>query len=144
MGMHLQDLKQKILEIEYNYWLDKREFGKVMTIASMAVLIVSIHGVYTLNESVEQASESSERMRTTAVLVGSDSFQQSMESLAGTGATIGGQDINEVVDDLQYASDSVESMEELSQELEDTRETYQWTVLAGMLGMVTGITAIYI
>ena len=144
MGMHLQDLKQKILEIEYNYWLDKREFGKVMTIASMAVLVVSIHGVYTLNESVEQASESSERMRTTAVLVGSDSFQQSMESLAGTGATIGGQNINEVVDDLQYASDSVESMEELSQELEDTRETYQWTVLAGMLGMVTGITAIYI
>ena len=144
MGMHLQDLKQKILEIEYSYWLDKREFGKVMTIASMAVLVVSIHGVYTLNESVEQASESSERMRTTAVLVGSDSFQQSMESLAGTGATIGGQDINEVVDDLQYASDSVESMEELSQELEDTRETYQWTVLAGMLGMVTGITAIYI
>jgi len=144
MGKDLQDLKQKILEIEYSYWLDKREYGKVMVIASMAVLVVSIHGVYTINGAVEQASESSEQMRVTAVLIGSDSFQQSMERLAGTGATIGGQDINEVVDDLQYASDSVENLEELSNELEDTRKTYQWTVLAGMLGMVTGITAIYI
>jgi len=144
MGMHLQDLKQKILEIEYGYWLDKREFGKVMIIASLAVLVVSVHGVYTINGAVEKASESSEQMRTAAVLVGSDNFQQSMESLASTGATIGGQDINEVLEDLQYTSDSVENMEELSNELEDNRETYQWTVLAGMLGMVTGITAIYI
>lgn len=138
------DLKQKIQDIEYSYWLDKREFGKVMIIASLSILVVSIHAIYTVNGAVEQASNSSERMETTAVLVSSDSFQSSMESLGGTGTTIDGRSIDEVVSDLQYASESVNQMEDLSNELERARTTYQWTVLLGILGLVAGITAIYI
>ena len=138
------DLKQKIQDIEYEYWLDKREFGKITIIASLAVLVVSIHAVYTINGAVEQASNSSEQMQRTAALVGSDRFQQSMESLGGTGTTINGRSIGEVVSELQYASESVNQMEDLSEELERTRTTYQWTVLIGILGLVAGITAIYI
>ncbi|MFO7794092.1 MAG: hypothetical protein R6V35_03910 [Candidatus Nanohaloarchaea archaeon] len=138
------DLKQKIQEIEYEYWLDKREFGKVMIIASLSILVVSIHAIYTVNDAVDQASNSSERMETTAVLVNSDSFQNSMENFADTGATIGGEPVSEVVSDLQYASESVEEMNQMSEELENARTTYQWTVLLGILGLVAGITAIYI
>ena len=138
------DLKQKIQDIEYSYWLDKREFGKVMIIASLSILVVSIHAIYTVNGAVEQASNSSERMESTAVLVSSDSFQNSMENFADTGATIGGEPISEVVSDLQYASESVQQVNELSQDLEQARTTYQWTVLLGILGLVAGITAIYI
>ena len=137
-------LKQKLQDIEYGYWLDKREFGKVMIIASLSILVVSIHAIYTVNAAVEQASNSSERMETTAVLVSSDAFQNSMENFADTGATIGGEPVSEVVSDLQYAAESVNQMEELSNELENARTTYQWTVLLGILGMVAGITAIYI
>lgn len=138
------DLRQKIQELEYEYWLDKKEFGKITIIASLAVLTVSIHAVYTINGAVEQASNSSEQMRTAAALVGSERFQQSMESLAGTGTTIDGRGIDEVVAELEYASESVEQMNELSEELERTRTTYQWTVLIGILGLVAGVTAIYI
>lgn len=144
MELKKEELKQRLREIEYSYWLDKTEFGKVMIIASLSVLVVSIHAVYTVDGAVEQASQSQEELRTTAVLIGTDSFQQSMESLAGTGATIGGQSIEEVIEDLQYASDAAENMEEVSEELDSAQTTYQWTVLLGMLGLVTGITAIYI
>lgn len=144
MEIKKENLKQKIREIEYEYWLDKTEFGKVLIIASLSVLVVSIHAVYTIDGAVKQASESSEEMRTTAALIGSERFQQSMESLSDTGITIGGQSIDEVVQDLQYASNSVEGMEELSEELDEAQTTYQWTVLIGMLGLVAGITAIYI
>jgi len=138
------DLKQKIREIEYQYWLDKTEFGKVLIIASLSILVVSIHAIYTVNNAVEQASESNERMQSTAVLVGSDAFQNSMENFADTGATIGGEPVSEVVSDLQYASESVQQVEQLSEDLEQARTTYQWTVLLGILGLVAGITAIYI
>ncbi len=138
------DLKQKIREIEYQYWLDKTEFGKVLIIASLSILVVSIHAIYTVNDAVERASESNERMQSTAVLVGSDAFQNSMENFADTGATIGGEPVSEVVSDLQYASESVQQVEQLSEDLEQARTTYQWTVLLGILGLVAGITAIYI
>lgn len=140
----LTDLKQKIRDIEYRYWFDKKEFGKIVIIASLSMLIVSVHAIYTIDSAVEQASNSTERLETTAALVGSDGFQQSMNSLAGTGVTIQGQSISEVVSDLQYASESVEGIEELSSELERARTTYQWTTLIGLLGLVAGITSIYI
>jgi hypothetical protein len=140
----LTDLKQKIRDIEYRYWFDKKEFGKIVIIASLSMLIVSVHAIYTIDSAVEQASNSTERLETTAALVSSNGFKQSMNSLAGTGVTIQGQSISEVVSDLQYASESVEGIEELSSELERARTTYQWTTLIGLLGLVAGITSIYI
>lgn len=140
----LGDIKRRIQEIEYKYWFDKREFGKIVIIASLSMLVVSVHAIYTIDNAVEQASNSTERLQTTAALVGSEGFKQSMESLAGTGATIQGRSIGEIVADLQYASESVEGIEELSTELEEARTTYQWTALIGLLGLVAGITSIYI
>lgn len=137
-------IRKKIQEIEYEYWFDQREFGKVMIIASLALIVVSVHALMTMDSAVSQANNSTERLETTAALVGTDSFQQSMESLAATGATIQGQSIEEVVANLEYASQSVDSVENLSNELESARTTYQWTVLLGLLGMTVGITSIYI
>ncbi|MFP4038802.1 MAG: hypothetical protein ACLFTA_03390 [Candidatus Nanohaloarchaea archaeon] len=140
----LNRLKQRIREVEYSYWFDKKEFGKVVIIASLALLVVSVHAIYTIDDAVEQASNSTERMQKTAALVGSDGFKQSMESLAGTGTTIQGESIDDVVTNLEYASESVDGVEQLSSELEQARTTYQWTALIGMLGIVAGMTAIYI
>jgi hypothetical protein len=134
----------KVQELEYDYRFDKKEFGKIMIIASLAVLAVSLHALFTLNSAVEQASNSTEKLEKTAALVGADSFQQAMEALAATGATIQGQSIGEVIADLEYASNSVEGISELSSELSEAQKTYQWTVLAGILGLVVGITSIYI
>ncbi|QGA80116.1 hypothetical protein [Candidatus Nanohalobium constans] len=139
-----KNLKNKIQELEYEYWFDQREFGKVMIVASLALLVVSVHALFTINGAVQQASNSTERLETTAGLVGSDGFQQSMESLAATGATIQGQGIEQVIADLEYASSSVEGVQNLSIELENAQTTYQWTTLIGILGLVTGITVIYI
>lgn len=140
----LSALKQRIRDLEYRYWFDKREFGKVVIIASLSMLIVSVHAIYTINGAVDQASNSTERLQKTAALVGSDGFKQSMQSLAGTGVTIQGQSIGDVVADLQYASGSVDSIEQLSSELQRAKTTYQWTTLIGILGLVAGITSIYI
>lgn len=140
----LLDAKEKIDSLEKNYWFDQREFGKVMIIASLSLLVVSIHALFTINGAVQQASNSTDRLETTASLIESDGFQQSMESLAATGATIQGEGIEQVIKDLEYASNSVEGVQELSTELENAQKTYQWTLLIGILGIVVGITSIYI
>jgi len=93
---------------------------------------------------VEQASNSTERLDTSASLISSDSFQESMQSLAATGATIEGQGIDQLISDLEYATSSLSEVEELSNSLENAQTTYQWTVLVGILGLVVGITSIYI
>ena len=93
---------------------------------------------------LRSSGNSTERLETTAALVSSNGFKQSMNSLAGTGVTIQGRSISEVVSDLQYASESVDGVEKLSMELEKARTTYQWTTLIGLLGLVAGITSIYI
>lgn len=146
--MRTDQLREKITtaleRYEHLYRFDQREFGKVMIIASLALLIVSVHALFTIDGAVQQAQNSTERLETTAVLVSSDGFQQSMESLAATGATIQGQGIEQVIADLEYASNSVEGVQDLSSELENAQTTYQWTTLIGILGLVTGITAIYI
>jgi len=139
-----QEILNKFQEFEYTHFFDKKEFGKVLSITSFALLIVSVHAIYTIDGAVEQASNSTDRMERTASLVGSDTFQQSMESLASTGATIDGQGIEEITANLEYASESVSGIEQLETELEGARTTYQWTALVGILGLVAGITSIYI
>lgn len=140
----VENIKEKIQEIEYTYWFDQREFGKVTIIASLALLIVSIHALTTLDAAVNQASNSTEELDRTAALIGSDGFQQSLESLSATGATIQGQSIEQVVANLEYTSNSVENIENVSTDLENARTTYQWLVVIALLGLTTGITAIYI
>jgi hypothetical protein len=146
--MKFRNPKKKIIEkindLEYDYRFDQKEFGKIMIVASLSLLVVSVHSLYTINGAVEQASNSTERLDTSASLISSDSFQQSMQSLAATGATIDGQGIDQLIADLEYATSSLSEVEELSNSLENAQTTYQWTVLIGMLGMVVGITSIYI
>lgn len=144
MKFQKQEIIQKVKKFEYTHFFDKKEFGKVLSIISFALLIVSVHAIYTIDGAVEQASNSTERMEKTALLVGSDSFQQSMENLGSTGVTIDGQDIDEITTNLEYASESVSGIEQLQTELENARTTYQWTALIGILGLVAGITSIYI
>lgn len=144
MRLQKQEIIRKIKEFEYSHFFDKKEFGKLLSITSFALLIVSVHAIYTIDGAVEQASNSTDRMERTALLVGSDSFQQSMESLSSTGVTIDGQGIDEITTNLEYASESVSGIEQLQSELENARTTYQWTALIGILGLVAGITSIYI
>ncbi len=138
------EFKEKIISLREQYKIDQAELGKVMIIASLSILVVSIHAIYTVDDAVEQASQSSEDIQTASMLVNSERFQSSMDSLESSGATIGGQTAGEITSELRYVSETVEELDQLSQELEDARTTYQWTVLIGLLGLVAGITVIYI
>lgn len=138
------EIKSKKDYVNQNYALDQRELGKILIIVSFTLLVVSAHAVYTIDDAVEQASNSTERMEGVSIMVNSDRFQSSMESLDNTGMTIGGRTMSEVVEELQYMTDTVDEVDQLSQDLEEAQRTYQWTVLIGILGMVAGITVIYI
>jgi len=140
-----EKLSQKVQELEYEYWFDQREFGKVMIIASLSILAISLHALFTIGGAVEYAENSTERLETTEILLDSDRFQQSVQALSDTGLTIGGgRDIDRVTAELQYAFNSVERFERMSEELNQAQKTYQWTVVIGFLGLVVGITAMYL
>lgn len=139
-----EEIERKKRYVKENYALDQTELGKIMVIVSFTLIFVSAHAVYTIDGAVDQASNSTERMEGVAIMVGSDRFQSSMESLDNTGMTIGGRTMSEVVSELEYMTDTVDEVNQLSEELEEAQRTYQWTVLIGILGVVTGITVIYI
>lgn len=138
-----QKIKNKINEIEYEYWFDKKEFGKVLIVASFAVLAVSVHALYVMDQAYEQAQTSQEDLRTTSNIVQNENFRGSLENMP-TGFTAGGMDGEEILVNLEHSVNSLEEVDDLANDLEDTRTTYQWMVLIGILGVVAGITSIYI
>lgn len=138
------DVRRRIQEIEYEYWLDKRELGKTMIVASLALLIVSVHAIYTVNSAVKTSQDLNDRVETTAAFINSTTFESEMNKLADTGATIGGKEIDQIVADLRYATNTVEKTQSMRSELENARKTYQWTALIGILGLAAGLTTVYV
>jgi uncharacterized protein YoxC len=144
-GQAKEKISTALERYEHLYRFDQREFGKVMIIASLALLIVSVHALFTVSTAVEQASNSTERLETTGALLETQAFRDSLETLAATGATSqNGESIDQVIADVQYLTESLNGINELEQELQNAQTTYQWTVLISLLGLVTGITSIYI
>ena len=140
-----KNISQKVQEIEYEYWFDQREFGKIMIIASLSILAISLHALFTINGVVDQAENATERLEKTNILLNADEFQQSINALSETGLTVGGgRSIEAVAGELSYAVNSVEIFNQVSGELNQAQKTYQWTVVIGILGLVTGITAMYL
>jgi hypothetical protein len=134
---------EKLREIEYEYSLDKKEFGKIMVIASLTMLVISIHAIYTIEDAYQQASESQEELETTSMIVNNSDFQSALENMP-TGFTIGGISGEELKNNLQYSVDAVQGVGALEAQLGEARNTYQWMVLIGILGLAAGVTSIYI
>jgi len=141
------DLVDQLERIPEKYRVDKRELGKVLLVASAAFFVVSVHSALTLNAAIDEVDNTESQLNEMQAVMESQSFNQSMNALEGT-------DTDEQVDIYEQFSTAVEafnsaegafaSMESISEGLENSYSTYQWLVLASILGMVAGAAIIYI
>jgi hypothetical protein len=141
------DLVDQLERVPERYRIDKRELGKVLMIASAAVFVVSVHSALTLNAAVEEVDKTDKQLSEMEAIIESDSFNRSMQALESTD-TYEQVDIyaqfSTAVEAFNSANQGFDSLDNVSQGLENSYNTYQWLVLISLLGLVAGAVIIYI
>lgn len=141
------DLLEHLEKVPEKYRIDKRELGKILLIASAAVFVVSVHSALTLNAAIEEVDKTDSQLSEMEAIIESDSFNQSMNALESTDTfeqvDIYGQ-FSTAVEAFSSAGQGFNSLDDVSQGLENSYTTYQWLVLISLLGIVAGAVIIYI
>ncbi len=141
-------MKQRILEQVIQplreYTLDQQELGKILIIFSLTLIILSSYGVYQLSEVQKMTESNQEDLRGVNLIVQSERFEDSVQSLERSGMTIDGQPISQVAEEFSYMANTSENVRMMDQRVSNTKSTFQWLVMIGVLGVVAGITVMYV
>ncbi len=137
-------LKQKIRELQNEYTLDQREFGKVLFVASATLFFFSAHAVITLNPVLDEAGQTEQRLNQLDQVIQTERFNESLQALQDLRSAGIGEDMQYALRTFRGMSSTLQEQESSHTELEKTVKTYQWLVLAGLLGMVAGASTIYL
>lgn len=137
-------LKNKIQDIEYEYTLDENELGKTMIIVSFTLLLFSIHTILVMQPTIEEARTTEERLNQLDQVVNTQQFNQSLNAMQDLQSTSVANDIGYALQTFQAMQDTVGQQEEIYQTLEKTNTRYQWLVLIGLLGIIAGVSIIYV
>lgn len=135
----LQEEKQ----LEENYFFDKIEFGEVLAVTSIAMLLISVHAAFTINQSIEDLEEVNREFDEVRGVMSTDNFQSSMEALETTAVEIS-EDFQFVYNNFDELETELDRLEETQQDMEERYRFYQWMVLISIVGIVSGISIIYI
>lgn len=140
-------LKNTILQeenqLEENYFFDKIEFGEVLAVTSIAMLLISVHAAFTINQSIEDLEEVNREFDEVRGVMSTDNFQSSMEALETTAVEIS-EDFQFVYNNFDELETELDRLEETQQDMEERYRFYQWMVLISIVGIVSGISIIYI
>ncbi len=155
MYMDTKSLKQKIPSnlgefktflktLPNRYNLDRVELGKIMVIASTMLLVVSVHSVYVLDSSLEQLEQSNQELETSSNILSDSDFQSAINSLGDIQGSNIDQQIAMVAEGFVDADQALERLEETEEDLEDTKEMHQWLVVTSIVGIVAGVSVVFI
>ncbi|MFB6241383.1 MAG: hypothetical protein ABEJ36_01100 [Candidatus Nanosalina sp.] len=133
--------------IPERYRLDKRELGKVLVVASTALLVVSVHSVLVFQSTAEDVKKADKQLEKAQAVMSTSAFNQSMQAI-GSIETF--EEVN-IYNQFRQASKAFSSAKNATSELSSARERiessyelYQWLVLVSILGIVAGISVMYI
>lgn len=135
-------MKEIIGEIGKRYSIDQRELGKILIIASTSVFIVSLLGITSISDSVEEVSQANQDLKDTKAIMNGDRFQQSMEALTSIESTDVGQQFHTTLEAFRSAEESIENVESAEETLDDAYNTYQWMLLFSIMGAVAGVAVL--
>ncbi len=141
------NIRAKISELHNEYMIDQRELGKVMVIASTALLIVSVHATLVFQSSAKDVRQTNMNFDRAEAIISSPSFNDSVEALStakGTTTTGVAASFAQAATAFQQAGKSLRLSDNAQDRLEDNAELYQWLVLVALLGEVAGVAVVYI
>jgi len=126
------------------YTVDQNELGKILLIASTALLVVSVHAALQFQNSYDQMNEVNKQFDKTEGIVESQSFNDSLEALNSVKGSEIASKFTTAAKAFQEAKTAIEASEAAETNLENNVETYKWLVLISILGEVAGVSIIYI
>lgn len=141
--MDAGELRQKATEIHREYGLDRTEFGKILVIASVSMLVVSIHATLTLQSVTEEVESSNNQLEQTSAIINSNNFQQAVSQLEQIRSDRISSQLNTALDSFERVDSSIEQTKQVEERLNTQVKNYQWMSLIGIIGIVAGIAAIY-
>ena len=142
--MKFQDPRQKLEELEHDYTLDQIELGKIIIIASLTLLIISVHTLMQLQPAMEEAETAEQRLSQLDSVVNTAQFNDSLQALQDLEGTSMGDRMEYALSTFEGMQVTVQDQKNIYSQLEKTHETYQWLVLISIIGLVTGIAVIYV
>ncbi|MFB6207744.1 MAG: hypothetical protein ABEJ69_00165 [Candidatus Nanohaloarchaea archaeon] len=136
-----------IEHVPERYRVDKRELGKVMIVASTALLVVAVHSVFVFQTAMKDVRAADKQLEQADAIMSSPSFNQSMQAIDSIETF---EEVN-IYNQFQQASnafhaanDAMVKVESARESMEANHELYQWLVLISILGEVAGVAVIYI
>lgn len=136
--MALRDLLRDDLSFS-SLRIDQQELGKILFIASSTLFLVSLHGFYEVSEVDEDLQELEGDISRASVIVGSDSFNRSLQALEQVNALNLERRIEVVTEGIGAARQTIQSSNQVKNKVTRLKSTYQWLTLASLLGAVSGL-----
>lgn len=141
--MQLNNLKERISDLEHEYKIDKTELGEVMAVTCLALLMISAHAAISLQDSISELEQTNNDLDELRGIMNSQSFESSMEALETTAVEIS-QDFERVYQGFSTMESDLERVKTVEENLKQRYEFYRWIILISLIGIVTGISLIYI
>lgn len=135
------DLEERI---ERKYRWDRREFGKVLLIASATMFIVSFQATLSFQNASQELKEVDKSFQETSVIINDPGFNESVEALESVKGTQLAPRFLQAAEAFRNAQGSLDKLENSQENLESTSNSYSWLVLLSIIGMVTGAVIIYL
>ncbi|MFB6181167.1 MAG: hypothetical protein ABEJ93_04790 [Candidatus Nanohalobium sp.] len=134
---------EKIRELEYEYTVDQREFGKVLVVVSATTFLISLMSLYQVMEVQESVEGVNSDFSKLDAVISSDRFNQSLSAIQSLEGTTSGQKFQYAAQTFRGMQHGLKQAEQAEHDLEHARSTYQWVILLSILGATAGVTVIY-
>lgn len=135
--METQKLKKKLEELHAEYAFSRTELAKIMVIVSTTLIVVSIPAALSFQSAADQANSVNNQLSQTSAILNSERVQTSLDVLRNAQGTSFDQ-ISAALDAFERSENAVNSTRTLQNDMEKNMEMYQWLVLIGIIGEITG------
>lgn len=136
-----------LIEHPERYRIDRRELGKVLLVASTALLVVSVHATLSFQDSLKDVKKVDQNLDQAEAIMDSRGFNQSLQAINSL-ETVDQVDIynqfKQASNAFKQARAAIQSAETARDNLESNYEMYRWLVLISILGQVAGLAVMYI
>ncbi|MFT4892367.1 MAG: hypothetical protein ACI8Z7_000139 [Candidatus Nanohaloarchaea archaeon] len=133
------------IDLDYSdYTINQKELGKVILIASAALLVTSIHASLQFQDSHAKIQQLNQDLDRTEGVMQSEDFNDSIEALESVQGTQIGPRFSSAVEAFNSAENSIQNAESVESDLETSYNIYQWLVLIGIMGVIAGFSLLYI
>lgn len=148
--MTLEEIKKKIIsrlfETFDQYTLDTTELGKVITVASISILLISIPSAIEYKDAYNELEQTNRDLDNLRGVMSTDGFEDGMESIEttlGDSNIPGAGEFRQLHSSFDQMNSTLTELETMETRYESSYQTYQWIILLSIVGGVSGLALIY-